>query len=682
MEEDIFEKTDADCEERFLTSFHDCAFTVTPIEDSVIKKATEGDKAAFEAIFMGTYRYVFAVARAYLRRDEDIYDAIQDTYLRVYKGLPRLEAVTSFYPWLHRIAENCAKDQLKFNGKDTVTIDGDEVVETLDQDGSRDVSADVSEVLKQLPKEQAELLIRVYYDKMRVAEIARMQSVPVTTVHNRLKAAKKKLRELLLIRGIDKPIYGGEFISVIATAIRNSIGTELLSLAVAEEILHNVTKSADKRRAFVVATFARKMRNQAAKRIANSLMLVSVLLTAAALFTVTLFIKKPVEGASTASLVGGIGTENNSSAEDFSDIPSSPLSESGTVDSFISEDAVFSDNDASSTLSSEYDFFPMIPETNVLMTGSLLDEGKFGTFSENGKLPIATTKDRIYAVSSGSLVSVQKGSSDAATLHCDFFGSLYTEKSSFLNVYDGRAYWIDSEDGSRFILNRANLDGSEHYSVTFEEVDCTYLTKLLVTEEGVYFTAGVHGDFNHRESGTLYRADLDFNITDRVSGIADYAIVGDKLYYIKGMGNYGFIYYADRYTLEESGSVSSDYLKYGTLYAFGDYLVANMQNPYGHSEGGFDSGYRIIDTRTNETVRRVDGEGAKIEILDASGYDGGTLVYRWGNEVLSLNIQSGRITEDNSPLGTVLGDYKYCIRSDGQALIMYDIRNNKKYSLH
>ena len=253
-------------------------FTVTPVENSIIEKAIKGDSDSFEKLFMGTYRYVFAAVRKYLKNDQDAYDAIQDTYTRVYKNLSRLENVSSFYPWLHRIAENCSLDILKQNGQDISVDDLKENAATRDKAPQSDVSSDVTEVLKQLEPEQMEIIYHVYYDGMQVTQIARMQGVPKTTVYNRLKSAKKNLKELLRVRGIDKPIYGGEFVSLISTALRNAIGTQLLSMAIAEEILHSVTGSKNVKGAFVLSRFARNMRNTAAKKIASMILLVCFLL--------------------------------------------------------------------------------------------------------------------------------------------------------------------------------------------------------------------------------------------------------------------------------------------------------------------------------------------------------------------------------------------------------------------
>ena len=263
-------------------------FTITPVEDTVIKKAMNGDSDSFEKLFMGTYRYVFAAVRKYLKNDQDAYDAIQDTYTRVYKGISRLENVSSFYPWIHKIATNCSLDVLKQTGQDVMNDLEREAV-TPDNTKEADVSSDVTEVLKQLEPEHMEIIYHVYYDGMQVTQIARMQGIPKTTVYNRLKAAKKRLKDLLRVRGIDKAIYGGEFVSLISTALRNAIGTQLLSMAIAEEILHSVTGSKNVKGAFVLSRFARNMRNTAAKKIASMILLVCFLLFLAGFLIFTTF---------------------------------------------------------------------------------------------------------------------------------------------------------------------------------------------------------------------------------------------------------------------------------------------------------------------------------------------------------------------------------------------------------
>ena len=171
-----------EAQNNIIATQYNQSFTVTPIENSVIEKAMSSDNQAFETLFMGTYRYVFAAIRKYLNNDQDIYDAIQDTYMRVYKGISRLDSSSSFYPWLYRIAVNCAKDIIENNKIYNKTIPLDDETKITDEKSTNsDVTADVSEVLKQLPPEQAELLIRVYYDKMRNKAVKNIAAILLLT---------------------------------------------------------------------------------------------------------------------------------------------------------------------------------------------------------------------------------------------------------------------------------------------------------------------------------------------------------------------------------------------------------------------------------------------------------------------------------------------------------------------
>lgn len=645
------------------------SFTVTPIENSVIEKAMSSDNQAFETLFMGTYRYVFAAIRKYLNNDQDIYDAIQDTYMRVYKGISRLDSSSSFYPWLYRIAVNCAKDIIENNKIYNKTVPLDDETKTTDEKSTNsDVTADVSEVLKQLPPEQAELLIRVYYDKMRVAEIARMQGVPASTVQNRLKTAKKNLKELLKIRGIDKPIYGGEFVSMISTALRNAIGTELLSMAIAEEILHNVTGSKDNKGAFVVSAFARKMRNKAVKNIAAILLLTCLLTTTLVIFLVNIIIKN----FSDKENVNAILSTNSTVSEYIPPISSDTTTslESTVVDSSATSSTV-SDNQSSvisSSLPSTPSSLPTEPPQNEVMTfaGSFESSENFGTFVENGYMHIASSGNYIYGWQRGdSLYSVKK---DGTSL--DFpaygFGAVYDESGCFLNVFDNNIYWISTNDQSQFILNRYYVDDDDNYFCTHQEIlnklyskvfdaaDCTFVKNMLVANDGVYFIAGT------AESATLYRTDFDFNVKDSISDVADFGIINDKIYYLYGKGNYGLLYTADRDDFSNKTCVSHDFLNYGNISTIGEFLILDPSNEHGNPEYQSGTDCLVIDTIAGKVVRQIHGEyGDTITVHDASEYKGGTIIYVHNGENKMFNITTGKTEEATLPLGTIFGDYKY-----------------------
>ncbi len=687
MEDEIFGVKDSEtAEDCLLAEYEVSAFTSVTVEEELVLKAIEGDVAAFEEIFLGTYRYVFAAVRKYLKNDQDVYDAIQETYTKVYKNLSHLESTASFYPWLHRISENCAKDILRLRGRQPETSDLDEAdkTHTEDQSGSAEVSADITEVLKQMPKEQVELLVRAYYDKMRVAEIARMQGVPATTVHNRLKAAKKKLRELLKIRGIEKHIYSGELVSMISLAIRNAIGTQLLSIAVAEEILQRVVGAADAEGAAVITAFARKERSRSVSRLATVILLFCVGAIGIG-FSVTAFVLSSLPKSDGPSDTGSTPYQNTSFKEDRDDTShtdaesSAPSSSADSSEaSSVSESEGGSESSSSSLLSSssssssapQFDFYLSVLTEPVELLGSFENGETFGTATENEELDIATVGDTVYAVVKGNLVSLKTGGTKT-TLLIEDFAELYGADGKGLNVFEGKVYWMNKNSDGKFLLNRVNIDGTGYYSKVIDDfeqqegVECTFVTKLTVAKDGVYFVAGRHGDRNWVRSGILYRTDFDFNIEKRIERAVDYTLINDKIYYLSGSGNCGLPFSADRATFENSISVTPDHISYESIYSIGEYLILDSYSPYRHSEYGWGSDLKVMDTVSGKIVRAIFGEADEItDAKDVSALDGGTILIRYNDNPLTMNIKTGEMKLVENWNGTVCGALKYYIEND------------------
>lgn len=291
-----------------------------PVDGNTVRLAMDGDDKAFSSLFMNTYRYVYTVARHYLSNDEDIYDAIQETYTKVYANIGRLKDPEAFHSWLGKIAENSAKDIISANGRPTSELndDTDEYLNDTSAESSKnEVNMDITAVFSQLSQEDAQLLTYIYYDGFKVTEVARMQGLAATTVYSRLNAAKRRLKQLLKLRGIEKPIYGGDIVALITTVIRNAIGTNLLSAAVADEILQSVTGKKTKA-GVVISTVARKQRNAAVLRIASLIVLI-VILTVGVFMGMFFAVRSALKGGAPTGGSGsdtiGVSTEVGSTDE-------------------------------------------------------------------------------------------------------------------------------------------------------------------------------------------------------------------------------------------------------------------------------------------------------------------------------------------------------------------------------
>lgn len=672
--------------------------SVQVVDHALIESARQGEKDAFERLFIGTYRYVFSVCRKYLKQDQDICDAIQDTYLSVLGGLKNLRDVDSFYPWLGRIAQNSAfavwnKLHPGISFEDYVPEAGE-----LDSEADEDiaVTADVTAALKELPAEQAELLVRLYYDKFTVTELAKMQGVPRTTVSNRVKAAKKNLKEILKLRGIEKPIYSSELIALISNAIRHAIGTNLLSMAVAQEILNNITNSKNKKDAAVIIGIARHQRNAAALKIAGILVLGSVLLAMIVILLIMLFSRwwfnTPNE--SDSSVTQSVTSYHATSGESQSDFttdeaggslgsvsfgasstvqtPNSTIQTSGGT-SPNSNGVVQNPNGNTSTSisagensSSEQSpttFLPAIDPTLSQPPQSSQNDiaipENFGTLVENSDLNIAVSNGNLYAVANGNLVTLQSSTGTPQTL-IQGFGTLYGASGNSLNVYDNTAYWINKNASGKFVLNRCNLNGTNHYSVVFTQLNCARLTKMIVASDGVYFYAGTAKSYESEDSGVVYKADYNFQIKKQLANVADYTLMGNKMYYLYGKNNRGYLYSVDRATFGNATPITTKFLlDNAQLHGLGKYLVLDPYSPYIGAEYMPNDVVHVVDSVNNELAGKISHDSRKIDIVDVSEYGGGMITYTVNGTPMLYNFTTQEQQTITTDRGTIYGGYRY-----------------------
>lgn len=150
--------------------------------------------------------------------------------------------------------------------------------------------ADIQDVLEQLDPRHAEVLTLHYYDGMRLTEIAKMLHEPTTTVRSRLAAAKKAALALFREKGIDKTLYGGSVAAILTCALRNAVGSSILSAVVAQDMLDHILngRRKDSREATALYRLLEEKRNRAIRRLASLLIVPTVSVVLAAVLLVTM----------------------------------------------------------------------------------------------------------------------------------------------------------------------------------------------------------------------------------------------------------------------------------------------------------------------------------------------------------------------------------------------------------
>jgi RNA polymerase sigma-70 factor, ECF subfamily len=148
--------------------------------------------------------FAYSLAFRFLGNAADAEDAVQDTFLRVWKHFHEFDPEKKFTTWLYRITANVCLDLIR-SGKRKRTSGEvpwrDGHAEIIDPQGDPGRKAEENETLKMVhelaenlpPKQRMAFVLRDLQD-LSVEETARIMNISVASVKNNLVHARKFLR--------------------------------------------------------------------------------------------------------------------------------------------------------------------------------------------------------------------------------------------------------------------------------------------------------------------------------------------------------------------------------------------------------------------------------------------------------------------------------------------------------
>lgn len=183
-------------------------------EASLLERIRRGDEAAYEILVRDNGGRLLAVARRYLRSEEDARDAVQEAFISAYRSIGRFEGGSNLSTWLHRIVINCCLMRLRSlrrRPEDSI----EDLLPKFDETGHRvleppscgesaeerldrgKVCARVRESIDRLPEKYRTVLLLRDIEEMTTEEAARVLGTTPTAVKVRLHRARQALRTLL-----------------------------------------------------------------------------------------------------------------------------------------------------------------------------------------------------------------------------------------------------------------------------------------------------------------------------------------------------------------------------------------------------------------------------------------------------------------------------------------------------
>lgn len=172
----------------------------------LVLQAAQGNKAAFGALYEETGRTVYFSCLKLLGDPQLAEDITQETYLTALQKLGTLAQPENFPAWVNRIGINLCK--MHFRNNSAPEDNSEEIIEEIPDEGlipeeyvsndaKRKIIMDIIDTV--LTEEQRRSVILYYFDMLTVPDIAEVMNCTTGTVTSRLSAARKKIKEAVLI---------------------------------------------------------------------------------------------------------------------------------------------------------------------------------------------------------------------------------------------------------------------------------------------------------------------------------------------------------------------------------------------------------------------------------------------------------------------------------------------------
>ena len=163
-------------------------------ELTLVLRSQIGDERAFEELLTrhsGPLR--FYVTKMLRDLPSNVDDVLQDTWLAMYRALPKLEKAAAFRAWLYRIAHDRVCREFRRRHVEFRSPDELPVVEMPQADSAIDTEL-LRVYLDHLSSEHREVLLLRFMQNLNYDEIARVTGSTLGTVRSRIHYAKRALR--------------------------------------------------------------------------------------------------------------------------------------------------------------------------------------------------------------------------------------------------------------------------------------------------------------------------------------------------------------------------------------------------------------------------------------------------------------------------------------------------------
>ena len=156
-----------------------------------------GERDAFDALIRRWHSPLASFVRRMAVSEHVADDIVQDVWLRIVRGFPRLRDPARLRAWMFGIARRSVMDALreKYAAPATVVVDDLADIALPESDDLEEDLRAMDEALGRLPLVEREALTLFYLQELTIGEMADVLGIPAGTVKSRLFRARHLLRD-------------------------------------------------------------------------------------------------------------------------------------------------------------------------------------------------------------------------------------------------------------------------------------------------------------------------------------------------------------------------------------------------------------------------------------------------------------------------------------------------------
>jgi RNA polymerase sigma-70 factor (ECF subfamily) len=168
----------------------------------ILLRSKNGDSEAFRSLVEHYQSYAFSLAFRLLCNEEDARDAVQESFIRIWKHLPGYDLQKKFTTWMYKIVTHICYDRLKAHRRQKIGVfldgsgdiqlpDGKSLEKELDNRESAQIIENLAETLT--PKQRMVFILRDLQN-LEMKEVSRICNMPIHSVKSNLCHARRNIR--------------------------------------------------------------------------------------------------------------------------------------------------------------------------------------------------------------------------------------------------------------------------------------------------------------------------------------------------------------------------------------------------------------------------------------------------------------------------------------------------------